>query len=294
MLSMNPFTVILYTASLFILTLVYNNPLYIFSILIILLINIILLDGAERLKKTIIYSLYTTLIILIINPLVSHSGRTIIYKSPRLPLIGKIKITLESIVFGANMGLKLICIVMIFLLYSLMLDQDDSFSFFSKFAHKLTLTLSMTTNIIHRLKLEITRVRDVLILRGVDFNQKNIIKKVKAYYPFLKVILISTLEGSMDRAEALYSKGYGKGKRTSYSQVKIKRVDHIFNFVTLILIAIFIYGLFFKVGYYNPYSELGFFEYKDMIFLVYINIILLIHVFLIWGCKKWKLLKYMI
>ncbi len=294
MLSMHPFTIILYTTILFFLTLVYSNPIYIFSILIILIFNILLLDGKEKLIRTVKYSLYTTLWIMIINPLVSHSGRTILYKSPRLPVIGKIRITLESIVFGANMGLKLICIILIFLLYSVMIDSDDSFSFFSKFAHKITLTLSMTTNIIHRLRLEITRVRNVMILRGVDFEQKNIFKKVKAYYPFLKVILISTLEGSLDRAEALYSKGYGIGKRTSYSQVKIKRVDYIFNFITLILLSIFTYGLFSHMGYYDPYSELEFLKYKDMVFLIYINLTLLVHVFLVWGCKKWKLLKYMI
>ncbi|WFD10712.1 energy-coupling factor transporter transmembrane component T [Tepidibacter hydrothermalis] len=294
MLNMHPFTVVLYTLSLFILTLVYSNPIYILSILIILIINILLMDGKERLKKTLKYSLYTTIWIMIINPLVSQSGNTIIYKSPRIPVIGKIRISLESIVFGANMGGKLICIVLIFLLYSLMIDRDESFGFFSKFAHKITLTLSMTTNIIHRLKIEITRVRDVMILRGVDFDQKNIFKKVKMYYPFLKIILISTLEGSLDRAEALYSKGYGISKRTSYSQVEIKRVDYIFNFITLILLSIFTYGLFSHMGFYNPYNELKFLNYKDMLFVIYIDLVLLIHILLIWGCKKWKFLKYMI
>ncbi|SHH23109.1 energy-coupling factor transporter transmembrane component T [Tepidibacter thalassicus] len=294
MLNMHPFTVIFYTVILFFLTLVYSNPLYILSISVIVIINILLLDGGKNLKKSIKYSLYTAFWIMIINPLVTHYGRTVIYKSPRIPVIGKIRITLESIVFGANQGLKLICIVLIFLLYSVMVERDDSFSFFSKFAHKLTLTLSMTTNILHRLRLEMVRVRDVMILRGVNFNQKNIFKKVKVYYPFLKVILISTLEGSLDRAEALYSKGYGKGKRTSYSQMEIKRVDYIFNFITFVLICLFFYGLFLKVGIYDPYNELNFLKYKDMIFLIYIDLILIIHSFLIWGCKKWKFLKYMI
>ncbi|SHK22663.1 energy-coupling factor transporter transmembrane component T [Tepidibacter formicigenes] len=294
MLNMHPFTVIFYTATLFLLTLAYSNPIYIFSIVVIVIFNILLLDGGKNLKKSIIYSLYSAFWIMMINPLVTHYGRTIIYKSSRIPIIGKIRITLESIVFGANMGLKLICIVLIFLLYSLMIDSDDSFSFFSRFAHKFTLTLSMTTNILHRLRLEIVRVRDVMILRGVNFNQKNIFKKVKMYYPFLKVILISTLEGSLDRAEALYSKGYGKGKRTSYSQIEIKRVDYIFNFITFILICIFFYGLSLKVGFYDPYNELNFLKYKDMIFLIYIDLILLIHSFLIWGCKKWKFFRYMI
>lgn len=294
MVKTHPFTMILLSMILFFMTLVYSHPLYIASILVFVIGSILFLGEGERLKSTVKYGLYTAIMVMIINPLVSHSGSSIIYKSPKIPVLGKIKITWEAVAFGSNMALKLFCIVLIFLFYSVMTDRDETFSFLSKYAHKLTLTLSMTTNIIHRLKLEIMRVKDVMILRGVNFNEKNLRKRIKSYYPILKVIFISSLEGSLDRAESLYSRGYGKGVRTSYSQVKIKKIDYLFHGINLILLFLLGYGIFLHVGSFQFYPVLQAFEYKDLIFLIFIDVTLLIAIFLIWGCKRWKFLKYKI
>ncbi len=279
---------------IFLMTLVYTNPFYIASILVFIILNMIILKKIKELKITLKYSLFTAILIIIINPLVSNAGRTIIYKSAILPFVGKIKITLEALAFGTNMALKLISIFFIFTLYSVLTDRDNSFSFLSKYAHKLTLILSMTTNTIHRLRLEINRVKDVMMLRGVKFNEKNIVKKIKSYYPILKVVLISSLEGSLDRAEALYSRSYGKHKRTSYTDLKMKTVDHIVILINIVLAGLFIYSLVKGIGTYKFYPTFNQFKFVDLRYLLFIDVVLSLYLFLIWGCKKWKFLKYRI
>ncbi|MDK2799388.1 MAG: energy-coupling factor transport system permease protein [Clostridiales bacterium] len=291
MIKMHPLITIFFSLTLFFMILTYNHPLYIISILFFIVVCLILLDKKKELIQVAKYSIYNMVLILIINSLISQSGRTIIYKSARIPIAGKIKITVEALAFGANMGLKLVGIVLIFLLYGAMTDRDDTFSLFSKYAHKFTLILSMTTNIIHRLKLEICRVKDVMVLRGVDFHQKNLVKRVKAYYPILKVILISSLEGSLERAEALYSRGYGKGKRTSYAQRQVKVADYIVGAVNLILLFLFGYGLFFNIGSYNFYPVLKKFDDRDIIYLILIDFVFLIILLIMWGCRRWKFLE---
>ncbi len=287
-MKIHPLTAIVFTILLFFITLYFDHPLYILSIFIFLMIYLLILDKKTLWKKIIKYSLYNALFIILINPLVSKSGRTVLYKSPHIPMFGKIKITIESLAFGTNMGLKLICIIFIFSLYGLLTDRDDTFVFFSKYAHKLTLMLSMTNNIIHRLILDIKRVREVMILRGVCFNEKNLFKRIHAYYPLLKVVLISALEGSIDRAEALYSKQYGMQKRTSYISLQMKKVDHFLNISHLILFIVFILGILKGYGNYNFYPTLQPFEKKELCFLVLLNIPLLINILIIWGCKYWR------
>jgi len=294
MVKLHPLTMTFFSLSLLFMILAYSHPLYIVSILIFMVLNIVLSGHIEQLKRTIKYGLFTAVLIIIINPLVSQSGRTIVFSGPRIPVLGKIRITAEALAFGGNMALKLFCILLIFLLYDVMTDKDDTFSFLSRYIHKLTLIMSMTVNIIHRLSLEIMRVKDVMILRGVNFNEKNLFKRIKAYYPILKVILISSLEGSLDRAEALYSKGYGKHKRTFYSPVKMKTLDCIFIAINITLICLFIYGLFLDIGSYDFYPVLNGFDHKDLIYLLFINLILFVFLLIIWGCKRWKYLKYRI
>jgi energy-coupling factor transport system permease protein len=276
-------------------TLIYNHPFYIVSIFIFTFIYTVLIGSIGQVKNTIKYGFFTALLIIIINPLISQSGRTIIYKSPKIPILGKIKITAESLAFGGNMALKLFCILLIFLLYETITDRDETFSFIARYAGKTALIFSMTVNIIHRLRLEIVRVKDVMVLRGVDFNEKNLFfKRVRVYYPILKVILLSSLEGSLNRAEALYSRGYGRGRRTFYFPIKMKAIDYLFLAASTILTALVCYGLFWDMGYYDFYPILREFNKDELVHLCYIDLVLLVLLLSAWGCRKWRFSEYKI
>lgn len=279
---------ILFLAMIFFMTLMYNHPLYIMLILTFLVVLIIMIKKEHYLKNTIKYSVYNMLLIMIINALINTSGKTVLIQSPRIPVIGKIKITTEALAYGANMGLKLICILLIFMIYEMMTDRDDTFSFFSKFAHKLTLTLSMSNNIIHRLTLEVKRVKEAMAMRGVNFKEKKIINRIKAYYPLLKVIFISALEGSIDRAEALHSRNYGKNKRSSYMNLKMIFIDYVFIFFALLLGVFLICGRLYEIGVYQFYPRLQLVNSKDFLGLGMLAGILIFNLLLVWGCQQWK------
>ncbi|WZL72248.1 energy-coupling factor transporter transmembrane component T [Clostridiaceae bacterium 35-E11] len=291
MIRLHPLTGIMFTILLFFITLLYSHPLYIGSILIFTILGIGIAGEKKKIKDTIKYSLYMVILIILINPLMAQSGRSILYKSPRIPMVGRIKITWEAVAFGSNMALKMICILLIFLLYSVITNRDDIFSFFSKYAHKLTLTMSMTINLIHRLRLEMARVRDVMILRGVNFQEKNLRKKMKAYYPLLKVVFVSSLEGSLERAEALYARKYGNEKRTTYISLRMKKIDYIFHGINLLLLFLVIYGMTRQRGVYAFYPVLEKFHFEDIRFLLLIDLIFAAYGLLLWRCKKWKFVK---
>ncbi|WP_129598143.1 energy-coupling factor transporter transmembrane component T [Anaerophilus nitritogenes] len=290
----HPLTMILFSITLLFMTLVYSHPVYIGSILLFMIMSICTLGEGKKIISSVKYGIYGAILIIIVNPLVYHEGRMVIYEGIRLPIIGRFKITLEALAYGGNSALKLICILLIFAFYGVMTDRDDTFSFFSKYAHKLTLTLSMTINMIHRLKLEVLRVKDVMILRGVNFKEKKIIKRVKAYYPILKVIFISSLEGSLDRAESLYSRGYGKYIRTSYSKLEMKGRDYLFLSLNTIVLAVFIYGLLSEKGLVLFYPTFTGFHIENLLFVIWIDVALFSCVLLLWGCMRWKFLKYKI
>lgn len=290
MIKMHPFSSIIFNLILFFTVIVYDNPLYLLSIFIFLSLFLFLLDSNKSLKNILKFGIYTSIFIIIINPIVSGAGRTVIYKSPKLLLIGRILISLEGIAYGINMSLKLLCIMLVFACYSAMTDKDDTFTFFSKYAYKLTLTISMTVNILHRLKVEIERVKYVMAQRGVRFEEKGIIKRIKAYYPVLKVILISTLEGSISRAEALYSRGYGNTKRTYYKNIEIDRSDILYIGVTLVLALLFILGISLEFNSYSFYPYIERPDAKEVLFLLPLDGYLIVYLIYIMRLKKWKYL----
>lgn len=286
----HPVTAILYTLILFFILLVFDNPVIVAVLTLLTALNLVASGGYRKRKKAIAGSLYTGLLIFFINPLVSRLGMTFLF-SLELPLAGKLGITLEAVVFGAVMGCKVIGVTLVFFLYASLIDADDSFSFFSKYAHKLTLTFSMTLNIMHRLALDIWRIRDVMVLRGADFNGKKPFTKVRAYYPLLKVVLISALEGSLERAEALYSKGYGKYKRTSYSRLSLGSLDYAFLFLCLAAAVIFIAGRLQKLGGYSFYPGLEALRPGDAFFCLFQMMPAVAGAFIMWRSNQWKYSK---
>ena len=116
----------------------------------------------------------------------------------------------------------------------------------------ISLSLIITNSVIHRLKKDVIRIKDVMELRGVKFNETSLRGKIKAYTPLLKVILISSLEGALIRAEALSSRGFSSNiKRTSYSEISINKRDYVLFFMSvIILINMF---LFRGMSSYNFY-----------------------------------------
>jgi energy-coupling factor transport system permease protein len=229
--------------------------------------------------------MFTVILIVIINPLVSNAGHTVLLRLPKLFFWGPTRITFEAIMYGLNMALKFICIVLLFVVYDILTDKDEVFGFFSKYSNRLTLTVSITTNVIHRLLIDIYRVKEVMALRGVNFNEKKLLKKIKAYYPIIKVVFISSLEGSLDRAESLFSRQYGKRKRTSYYEILFRENDYKFLGITLLLLILFIISVFYHYGSYKFYPELSAFKIQEIWHLIIINCTFLMFGMVIKGVK---------
>jgi len=285
---LHPLVAIIYAILLMIMVLSYNNPVILLVLFLILCVNIILNQGVIGLKQGLSYTLYAAIMIILINPLIVRQGDTVLFHV-RLPVVGMINMTMEAAIFGFTMAIKLITISLIFIFYLSLQDSDDVFSFFSSYAHKLTLTFSMTLNIMHRLKLDVVRVKDTMILRGADFKSKGLIKRVKAFYPLLKVVMISSLEGSIDRAEALYARGYGRQKRTCYFPVYMKIIDCGILTLCLFFTVIFYSGLVSKVAQYSFYPRLDPIKYRDLKFCGILSLWGMLGGIVLWGGKNGSL-----
>ncbi len=74
----------------------------------------------------------------------------------------------------------------------------------------------------------------------------------------------------------------------------MKTVDHIVILINIVLAGLFIYSLVKGIGTYKFYPTFNQFKFVDLRYLLFIDVVLSLYLFLIWGCKKWKFLKYRI
>ena len=170
----------------------------------------------KALKNYLKFALWVVLLVLAINPLVNQSGNTVLWQSPHLPLAGRLSVTLEAVLYGAAMGLRLLNIVVIFCLYNLIVHPDRILNMISRFAHKPALVISLSTRLLPVLAASLNNIREAQQLRGVDFSDGSLKKRVGRYTAMLNVLMISSLEDSLQIAEAMQARAFGSGPRSIY------------------------------------------------------------------------------
>lgn len=290
--NLHPITIISYCAILAAFSMIYTNPLYLFMLFLITLVNIFLVRSFKELKFYLLISLPIALLIIVINPLISNYGSTIIWRGPIIPVFGRITISFESLMFSLTMALKLILIISIFCLYNAMMDQDKALSFFSRFAPKSAVTIIMSALMVPKMKRDLIRISSVMYTRGARFDDKSIVSRIRSRYPILKILLLSSLEGSWDVAEAMHARGFASGKRAFYQAENIKVKDLVVIAGVVFSFLGFIFGLGQKKGIFSFYPTCnGLFDSHDVRFMCWIfSGILILPVFnIIW--QRWKFLR---
>ena len=233
-----------------------NHPAYVIVTCVFIVALTLQMDEKNNMKSMKAFILFTAVMIILVNPLVSQSGRTVLFQLRHVPVIGRIRITLEAICYGLIMAVKLTSVTCAFVLFSSMTDQDDMFAFMSGVMPKSTILFSMTVNVVHRIQNEIKRVHDVMLMRGLVMEGQRMNEKVRAALPLLKVVVISALEGSIDRAEALHVRGFGSGSRTIYKPIVFQKKDRMVLAAIMILLGMTLYAITSGVASYAFYPQM--------------------------------------
>ncbi|MDQ8760250.1 energy-coupling factor transporter transmembrane component T family protein [Streptococcus ruminantium] len=105
--------------------------------------------------------------------------------------------------------------------------------------HEIGLMLSMSLRFVPTLMDDTTRIMNAQRARGVDFNEGNIIQKVKSVIPILIPLFASSFKRADALATAMEARGYQGGDgRTKYRVLDWKLPDSLTILVMLILAGI--------------------------------------------------------
>lgn len=216
--SLHPLAALVYLGTLLVLALSFDNPLYLAGLLLVMVLGIWAAEGLETWETYFKMSLFMMVPVMIINPLMARAGETIIWHGPLVPVLGRLNISLEAICYGAVMSLRLLDIITVFCLYNLILHPDKALNFFSRFAGKSALVISLATRMFPAMARGLENIRDVQRMRGVDFNSGSLRERFNKYSSIINILLLSSLEDSLDIAESMRARAYGGGPRSCYSR----------------------------------------------------------------------------
>lgn len=285
--SLHPAAALSYLSVLLVLALIFTNPLYLLGLLLVIVLAIWAVDGLAGWETYLKISLGMMVLIMVINPLVVRAGETIIWFGPHVPVIGQLTISLEAICYSAAMSVRLLDIISLFSLYNLMVHPDKVLNMFSRFASKSTLVLALATRMFPAMIRQLENIRDVQMVRGIDFNAGTLKQRLTKYANMINILLLSSLEDSLEIAEAMQARAFGSSKRSCYRRDILRPRDVICLAASLLALFVAVYGQVKGYSTFSFYPQLGYLINGPMTLVVLAIVLgsLSVPVIMSWGWR---------
>ncbi len=146
--------------------------------------------------------------IVLINVLVSREGLTVFARLGDLGPFGQGNLTVEALVYGAVIALKVGLLMLVTTLASLTIDPDELLAVFRRYSFRSALTASLATRMIGVLSADAQRLAEAQRTRP-----GNIGGGARGRIRLLSAIVGSSLDRSMDVAATLELRGFAAGAR---------------------------------------------------------------------------------
>jgi len=284
--SLNPLCKFAWVGAIVILSLIFEDPVYLLLMFLSTLPIVFLADIKREYLKFMKFTVSLCFLIIFLNVLFSGEGKHVIYQTPFIfPLSGYLRITLEAILFGVGMSLRLINIVSSFTIFSLTLHPDDFMLVMLKlrFPYKSVLVASLSARFVPTLINDAKTIGDAFRSRGLEFDRGGFLRRIKSSVPLLVALLSNSLDRAVQVAEAMESKAFGsENKRTFYREIKMSRVDSL---VLALCFLPLIFGVFVRLlgygsfQYYPTFQALTLTSLENPLMLLFISTLFLMVTF---------------
>ena len=176
------------------------------------------------------------LIAVVINPLFNHEGATI------LTYLGGNPLTKESIIYGIYASIMFGSVLMWFSCFNETVSSDKIMYALGKIFPSLSLIISMTLRFVPHFKQRLEQIRLARAGMGTASETITLNDKIKEATATVSAMTGLALEGAIETADSMKSRGYGSTKRTMYAAYKFKAKDIALTVFSLFVTGIIIYA----------------------------------------------------
>ena len=175
--------------------------------------SVVLKGWKKTVKFNLLFSLPMMIIVALINPMFNHYGVTIIgYLHNGNPF------TLESCVYGLVMAVMLVCTLVWFSCYTVVMTSDKFIYLFGRIIPALSLVLSMCLRFVPKFIKEASVISDGQKCVGRSVENGSLIKRVKHGITIFSILVTWSLENAIETSDSMKCRGYGeKGFSKGYA-----------------------------------------------------------------------------
>jgi energy-coupling factor transport system permease protein len=177
------------------------------------------LDRGREWRRWSLPMLTGVVLISVMNPLLSHRGRTVLY------YFGDIPITLESVIYGVTLALSMLNLLTLFVTYRLVMTEQKFLFLFTRVSPKAALVAMMAMGLVPRLRRRLQELMLIQRTRGVTVLEGSLGERARSGARLVGTLLSWTLEDALQTADSMQARGYGTGKRSTYIGYRFRMRD---------------------------------------------------------------------
>jgi energy-coupling factor transport system permease protein len=241
----------LWAAALTVAALVLSHPLVLGALLAAVLCAGAGAGVGRQLARSLRTAAIVSLPIVLVNVLVSRGGLTVFARLGDLGPFGQGDLTVEALVYGAVIALKVTLLMLVTTLASLTVDPDELLRILRRLSFRSALTASLATRMLPVLAADAQRLAEAQRTRPHGPP-----RGARGRVALLRAMIGGSLDRAMDVAATLELRGFASAHRAPRLSRPRSRHDVAFLVSAVAVIALAVFGRFAGAASFNAYPEL--------------------------------------
>jgi energy-coupling factor transport system permease protein len=224
-----------------------EHPLMLVAVLAVEVVIALLTGLGRELRQTARWGVPFAFVVMAVNVLVSRDGATVIFHGANVPWAGQLDFTLEALVYGAVLGLRILAIFGAAVFLTAAVDNDELLRALRRVSLRSGVTAALAMRLFGVLKRDAARLADAQrCLPGGGASRVQV----------LHAVTTGALDRATDVAATLEVRGFGAGGRPPRMPRPWSRHDLAFAASAVVLFAIAAGGAFGLWAPFDPYPRL--------------------------------------
>lgn len=149
--------------------------------------------------------------------------------------------TLEALMYGTSLAAMVVTILLWFASYSFVMTSDKFLYLFGKAVPSVSLVLTMILRLLPNYEKKIAQIGNARKSIGMSAENGTSREKVEHGLTIVSAMTSWALEGGIIMADSMRSRGFGAGKRTTFSLYRFEKRDKTLLVIMAGLLAIVIF-----------------------------------------------------
>lgn len=208
--------------------------------------------GWRRTRPLLVAVLVAGLVATLLTFALSHVGTTVLFTLPAAWVVLGGPWTVEAIAYGVQSGLVLAAAVLSVAPLSLLLDASELIDALPRGLDRTGATVASSLNLVPAVARGVRETAEAQRLRGLRT------RRLAGWLEVLVPVILTSIEDSLQLAEAMEARGYGTGRRTHYPATPGDPRDLVIAGAALAaLAAVVALRLTGVIGAWQPYPALS-------------------------------------